>query len=98
MIKVILLSLMLTACSMNPIDMMKSVISSDKPSIAVDTEIVVGDKVQETEVNMGETTMTADIINNVQDTSPWVLFLLVLGWFLPTPTGMFRMAKEFRKK
>jgi len=66
--------------------------------IDVDTELTVGDKKKgvNTEVSgkKEETHNTADSIVNTynqirEDTSPWVLILLVLGWILPSPASMW---------
>lgn len=62
----------------------------EKPGISVDTELVVGDKKQDVEVQIGTTqSQMAATINN--DNAPPVLIsLLILGWLLPTPGAMFK--------
>ena len=92
MIKIVLLSLLLSGCS---------VWDFIKPSsgISVDTEIVAGDKHEEIAsgavVGKKETTHnTADAItqtyNSVNEQYPWwVVALLILGWVLPSPSQMW---------
>lgn len=36
----------------------------------------------------------AEVVN-IEQIPPWVLLLLILGWVLPTPTGIFRGAREW---
>ena len=90
MIKIIIISLLLSGCS---------VWDLVKPSsgLSVDTEIVAGDKEINTEVNGKKetTTNTADAItqtyNNVNEAYPWwVVVLLILGWVTPSPTQMWK--------
>lgn len=97
MIKVIILSLFLTGCSM------MDVVDLIKPSsgLSVDTEIVAGDKKQEvrTEIGAETNTYTAEtIVNNVTSSANigWIIFGIV-GLMLPTPTRMYYLWKNRTK-
>lgn len=76
------------------VPVLKGVMGEDK-GLEIDTEIIFGDKTQEANTQLGSS-QTAEIINNIQDTPPFVLILLILGWVLPTPAAMVRWV--FRRK
>jgi len=93
MMKVLVICMMLLLGSCSVMDMFSAL----KPSsgIAVDTEIVAGDKAINTEVSGSkkETYNTADSIqqtfNSVNKQYPgWIVVLLILGWTLPQPSVM----------
>ena len=86
-VSIIVLSLALTACSWSDLI---GIVSPSKGGI--DTELVVGDKNQTVSTEVGK--QEAESISNITDTSPLLLSLAMLGWFLPTPQGLFRMWKN----
>lgn len=90
-VSVVLLSLFLAACSWSDLI---GIVSPSKGGI--DTEIVVGDKNQTVSTEVGK--QEAESISNITDTSPFLLALAMLGWFLPTPQGLFRMWKSRNDK
>ena len=75
-----------------------------KPSsgLAVDTELVVGDKHQTVETRIGETTNTADTITQNIDKVDYVMMGAlvtsvaagVIGWMLPVPGFIKRRKKQ----
>jgi len=83
----VLLAASLTACSW------KDVIDLVSPSSkgGINTEIVAGDKNQEIHTEIGATAQTAETIVNTQNAPVWLMVLAALGWFMPTPQGMFKM-------
>jgi hypothetical protein len=103
MIRVVILVLMLTACS--PLDLIKPMLSgSSGPSLEVET--VVGDKevVGVGQVGDSSTISTESLSGGVnttyiEDIPPWVVILLILGWLLPSHTEIYREIKSwFRGK
>lgn len=83
-LKIVLLSMLLTACSWS--DIVGMVVPSKRGGI--DTEIVVGDKKQVVSTKIGEQTQTAQtIINESTAYLPWGIALIAL--MLPTPTTMW---------
>jgi hypothetical protein len=93
--KVLLLTLFLTACSATPVGLVKDLLIDD-PGIEVNTELVVGDKEQELQVGDNQ---TADSIVNNYESPPFELIALAcLGWLLPTPAGMVRGVRNMRSK
>ena len=88
-LKIMLLSFVLLGCSMNPVSVVKDLLTDDG-GMHVETEVVAGDKTEEINTEIGATSMQAEVITNIQETSPWVLILLVLGWFLPGPGAMWK--------
>lgn len=82
MVKVIILSLFLTACSWT--DVLDFITPS---SGGVDTEIVVGDKNQSVTTEFGKQTAQT-IVNN--ETTAWFPYILaMIALMLPTPTTMW---------
>ncbi len=81
----IFLASLLTGCSW--LDVLDVVMPSKKGGI--DTEIVIGDKKQEVVTVLGN--QKAKTITNNNSVPFWIIGLGMLGWFLPTPQGMFRM-------
>lgn len=67
--------------------------SSDNSGVQVESELVVGDKSSSSDVQLGNR-LNAETINNIQEASPLIIFLLLLGWILPTPLGMWRYIKN----
>ena len=103
MIRVVILALLLTACS--PLDLIKPMLSgSSGPSLEVET--VVGDKevVGVGQVGDSSTISTESLSGGVnttyiEDIPPWVVILLILGWLLPSHTEIYREIKSwFRGK
>lgn len=103
MIRVVILALLLTACS--PLDLIKPMLSgSSGPSLEVET--VVGDKevVGVGQVGDSSTISTESLSGGVnttyiEDIPPWVVILLILGWLLPSHTEIYREIKSwFRRK
>ena len=103
----LLLSLMtLVGCSsLNPLAVLTAVIG-DKPGLSVDTELVVGDKNQDLEIQVGNVNHQAAKTINNQNAPPILILLLVLGWVLPTPATMIRwmlskipfVGKKYKRK
>jgi len=103
MIRVVILVLMLTACS--PLDLIKPMLSgSSGPSLEVET--VVGDKEVVGVGSIGDSsTISTDSLSGgvnttyIEDIPPWVVILLILGWLLPSHTEIYREIKSwFRGK
>lgn len=97
LLALLLSSLTLVGCSSLAgiaVPVLKGVMGEDK-GLEVDTELVIGDKTQEVDIQLGSN-MTAEVINNIQNIPPFVLILLVMGWVLPTPAAMVRWV--FRRK
>ena len=87
MLKVIILSLLLTACSW------KDVLDFVSPSSGgIDTEVVLGDKREQIDTRVGSQE-AEEIINN-NNAPVWLIALAMLGWFMPTPQGMYNMWRE----
>jgi hypothetical protein len=89
-VKVLLLvgTMLLSSCTLW--DLIKP---GDGPALAVDTEIVAGDKNQTVETNVGETTNNQaaeeiTIENNYTDY--WLVIIAILGWISPTPTTIWK--------
>lgn len=99
---------MLSACSTMDIvkNAGKAVLGGGSDSgLSVDTELVVGDKNQQAEVQVGDRSQQqAESIANTQinNISPFVLLLLILGWLLPSPQeiwgGFVSLLPWVRKK
>lgn len=86
---VLALLLCLTACSsFNPVKMAKSVLSPDSKGLSVDTELTVGDKQENTNVDIGDKSnqQAESIVNNtIEDIPLWVILLMIIGWMAPDP-------------
>lgn len=66
---------------------------TDTASRGVDAELTVGKKQEEINTEVGNTDnnqKAEEITNYVDNIPPLVLFVLVLGWLLPSPTEMWR--------
>ena len=94
--------ILITACS--PLDIARSVLDSNKgPSLEVDT--TVGDK---EEAVVGQVGDTSEIVSEsitggvhttyIEDTPPWVVLLLILGWLLPSPGSMYNEIKSWTRR
>jgi len=102
MLKVVLLSFLLVACS--PLDIVKSVFSGgDGPSL--DVETVVGDKEESVVGQVGDTSeivsesITGGVnTTNIEEMPPWVVLLLILGWLLPSPKVIYDEIKSWIRK
>ena len=84
-----------TACSMW--DMIKP----SSPGLSVDTELVVGDKEQQVNTDIGHTTNTAETISiqNVDESPSFLfMFLMVLGWIMPDPARIWGWMKNIFKR
>lgn len=74
-----------------------------KPSGGVDAsaEVIIGDKQQTANVDVGGTTNTAETIT-IQNTDEgpgfWFMVLLALGWLLPGPYECWRGLKNLFKR
>jgi hypothetical protein len=90
LIKALMLSsfILISACSLSDI---ADFIKPSTPS--VDAELVVGDKQESITTEVGTTKQEAETISNTSSTNiePWFVVLAMLGWFLPTPQGLFKM-------
>jgi len=99
MIRVVILALLLTACS--PLDLIKPMLSgSSGPSLEVET--VVGDKEESVVGSIGDTsTISTESLSGgvnttyIEDIPPWVVILLILGWLLPSHTEIYREIKSW---
>lgn len=79
----------LTGCS-TLMDMGKGLITDDK-GLEVDTELVVGDKDELNEVQVGiKSRQDAETINNINEVPIIFMLLMVLGWLLPSPSEIWR--------
>jgi hypothetical protein len=80
----------LASCS--PMD----VVDLFKPSGGVDAELVVGDKTQEVNTQIGN--QEAQQIVNNDNVPVWIILFGVAGWLLPTPTTMWKwLVGRFKK-
>jgi len=94
-LKIMLISFVLLVCSCSPLDVIKSVVNPGK-GIAVDTEIVAGDKHQE--VQVGDDVVAETIVYNENNAPIWLVLIACAGWLLPTPMGMYRGIRTMRRK
>lgn len=83
MIKVILLSVLLTGCStlgmLNPLSGGGPTVNSNAQIGKENTQQVVASQ-ENTEISAASV-----VQNEIQDIPPWVMLLLILGWILPSP-------------
>lgn len=92
----IVLSVLLQGCAaLEAIDWL----TPASKGIEVETELTVGDKEEtiETHVGADNTSQQAEVINNVQDIpfSYILLFMLMAGWAIPSPSEMWRGLMNF---
>ena len=62
-------------------------------SNGINAELTVGDKQEDINTKVGETNTiqeAEEITNYVDNIPPMVLFMLVLGWLLPSPSEMWK--------
>lgn len=62
-------------------------------SNGISAELTVGDKQEDINTTVGETTnkqQAEEIVNYVDNIPPLVLIMLVLGWLLPSPTEIWK--------
>lgn len=86
----LVLFLLVGCSSFNPVDMGKSLLSDDK-GLEVETELVVGDKEEANEVQVGiKSRQEAETINNVNEVPLVFMLLMVLGWLLPSPSEIWK--------
>ena len=88
MSKYLLLLILLVIPSCSAVGMAKDLFVKDK-GLSVDTEIVLGDKQEEMDVQVGAKQQAEEIINNTNVSIPMML-LLALGWLLPSPSDIWR--------
>ena len=100
MAAIVLISLLPLGCnSLNPIGAVADLINPNKPSIGVEVEAIIGDKKEEVNTQVGNTNnQKAEVINNTSTYDPMILLLLIMGWVLPTPQGMWKGLISFRRK
>ncbi len=87
---------MASSCSM------WDILKPSSPGLAVDTELVIGDKHQTVETRIGETNNKADsIIQNIDEVDYVMMGALVtsvaagvVGWMLPVPGFIRRRTKQ----
>ena len=83
MIKVLLLSVLLTGCStlgmLNPLGGGGPTVNSNAQIGKENTQQVVASQ-ENTEISAASV-----VQNEIQDIPPWVMLLLILGWILPSP-------------
>lgn len=83
MIKVLLLSVLLTGCStlgmLNPLGGGGPTVNSNAQIGKENTQQVVANQ-ENTEISAASV-----VQNEIQDIPPWVMLLLILGWILPSP-------------
>jgi len=101
MLRVVVLSMLLMACS--PLDIIKGAMGGGGPSLEVDTTI--GDKEESVVGRVGDTSeivsesITGGVnTTNVEEMPPWVVLLLILGWLLPAPQVMYNEIKSWFKR
>ena len=96
------LLLLLVACT--PFDVAKSLLDpSSGPSLEVDT--TVGDKEESVVGQVGDSSeIEAESITggvnttNIQETPPWVILLLIIGWVLPGPREMYNEIRSWFRR
>lgn len=72
---------------------------NDDTGLSVDTELVIGDKKEDTTVEVGNSRV--GVINNTADeiiyteTDYFLILLLILGWLLPSPSMMYQEVKRW---
>ena len=83
MIKILLLSVLLTGCStlgmLNPLGGGGPTVNSNAQIGKENTQQVVASQ-ENTEISAASV-----VQNEIQDIPPWVMLLLILGWILPSP-------------
>jgi len=85
MIKVLLLSVLLTGCS--ALGMLKP----GGPTVNANAQ-VGAENTQQVVASQETTEISAQSViqNEIQDIPPWVMLLLILGWILPSPAEIWR--------
>ena len=66
---------------------------ADTASNGIDAELTVGQKQEAINTHVGESNsqqQAEEITNYVDNIPPMVLFMLILGWLLPSPSEMWR--------
>lgn len=93
MLKVLLLTLMLSGCTALPaINTVTDMFKEDN-GIKVETELIIGDKSQELQIGHEQ---TATNISNIEEIPIEFIILLCLGWLLPSPGAMWKGALQLR--
>lgn len=80
------------ACSSLPGLIADAVLPGDS-GLSVDAELTVGDKEEQvnTELQAGDRIQGENVtVNETNTVSPFILLLLIAGWVLPTPQGLWR--------
>jgi len=98
MLRVILLTLMLSGCSSLPL----GILGGGGPNVAANTQIGKENRQtafgyeQKTEVGRDfiQKDLSAESVENLtvknENIPPWVILLLLIGWLLPTPNEIAR--------
>ena len=98
--RVILLSVVLFLGGCTALDAAKFLMPSASKGLDVDAELVVGDKQEDINTQVGDRTeQRAGSITNVNDIpfSYVLLFMLMAGWAIPSPSEMGKGIVRFLK-
>ena len=102
--KVVVVLVLMGMLGCTPFDVAKSILDpSSGPSLEVDT--TVGDKEEAVVGQVGDSSqistesLTGGVnTTNIQETPPWVVLLLIIGWVLPGPREMYAEVKSWFKR
>jgi len=100
--KVVVVLVLLGMLGCTPFDVAKSLLD---PSSGPSLDVTVGDKEESVVGQVGDSSeIEAESITggvnttNIQETPPWVVLLLVIGWVLPGPREMYAEVKSWFKR
>ena len=100
--KVVVVLVLLGMLGCTPFDVAKSLLD---PSSGPSLDVTVGDKEEAVVGQVGDSSeIEAESITggvnttNIQETPPWVVLLLVIGWVLPGPREMYAEVKSWFKR
>ena len=99
MIRVLLLVFLLSGCTaLKGIMTGANLLAPASNGISVDAELTVGDKQEEINTEIGRNTTSMEysaeeVSNQITNISPMFLFLLILGWLLPSPNEIWKGLK-----
>ena len=101
--KVVVVLVLLGMLGCTPFDVAKSLLD---PSSGPSLDVTVGDKEESVVGQVGDSSeIEAESITggvnttNIQETPPWVILLLIIGWVLPGPREMYNEIRSwFRRR
>ena len=103
LVRVILLSLLLSSCGKFPLNLL----SGGGPNVAADVQVGKNNTQQ---IVASQTTVGRDLNNKTVEaneikqvtvnerTPPWVILLLVLGWIFPSPNEISRKVRKLWRR